>query len=661
MTSQRFPSKRTGATLIEILVVIVIFTFGILAIAQIFPGGLGVLRTTRNNMVATNLARTEMDRVKGQSDQIAEAILSTRYQAGPLGVDVLADVNRRPNDIGPGSVSELRQNGDLVDGSGNVLGPWQYFVGGNVARRIVAEGRPIPSPRYIQGTNTPGSLYGGLMQLQFAPVFTAPGFNTVFVVYGNDLDRRVVEGTPAGRPVQANRDFVYFVNWEGTELALPQGPYRLVAGNPYERRYRVSFSYLVEDNTTNTVSSRDLLTAAIINVPCAAAGQPRVYWNVDLTALVTVGANETFVGLDVDSVRVARLFDEVTVFDTDPAFRDDAAYQYRLLDRSLGLVLFNAQGFNLTERRRRGRVPLQARVDYDVLDWRIIRDDLRIGRSAPTQQKLILNGLKSIRSRDADNLFYTGLGFTVPDGAGGSIERDFIVLDRETGGVFMPSSYRVDYGRGTVSFIDTDGNAANGITAQIVFPGTAAPTAVNAVQGRSVRALYMGRNEWTVQAQKPPTVYRQATDPLLSVGQFYVGGSNQFVGNDLDTRIYFPQSDIGSKVLIGEVWYRDAGGLPARVVRDEEFLVQAPQAGQLNLGYVDIRDKVSDAVAIDFSNGYSVRRVRGASMAIRVLWNPATLALTADPVANLRQFEIWNRNWRVSETETILIKGQDTP
>ncbi len=655
--------KRTGASLIEILVVLVIFTIGILSIAQIFPGGFATLRTTRNNLIATNLARTEIDRIKGQFDQVAEQILATRYVPGPGGVDVSADVTRRPNNIGPGAVTELRANGDLVDSNGTVLGPWQYFVGANVMRRIISEGRPIPSPRFIQGTTTPGSLYGGLLSLQFGPVFTAPGFNSVFVVYGNDLDRRIVENAPAGRPVQNNRDFTFFVTDDGTEMALPQGPYRLdsVTNLPYERQFRVSFSYNVEDTATNQVVSRDLVTAPIVTIPCAALGQPRVYWAVDLNSLVTVGAGETFVGIDVDSVRVARLFDEVTNFDTDPLNRDDASYQYRLLDRNLGLVLFNPQGFNVSEQRRRGRIPMQCRVDYDVLDWRVIRDDFRIGPIASPQQKLILSSIKAKGNFDSDGLTYTGLGFTVPDGSGGTIERDFILLDRETGGIYMPSAYRVDYSSGVVTMLDEDGDATNGVSERILFPGNAASTLLHNLQGRSVRALYMGKAEWSVQALKAPTTYRQASDPLLGIAQFYVGGSNIGVANDIDTRIYFPECDIGKKVIIGEIWYLDSGGAPAKVLRDEEFLIKSPLAGQLNLGYVELKDKVADAVNIDFSNGYSVRRVRGASLGVRVMWNPAALKLTNDVTNNLNLFDRWNRNWRISETETILIKGQDIP
>ena len=48
-------NRRAGTSLVELLVVIVVFLIGILAILQIFPGGLRVLATSRSNAVARQL------------------------------------------------------------------------------------------------------------------------------------------------------------------------------------------------------------------------------------------------------------------------------------------------------------------------------------------------------------------------------------------------------------------------------------------------------------------------------------------------------------------------------------------------------------------------------------------------------------------------------
>ena len=57
--------------------------------------------------------------------------------------------------------------------------------------------------------------------------------------------------------------------------------------------------------------------------------------------------------------------------------------------------------------------------------------------------------------------------------------------------------------------------------------------------------------------------------------------------------------------------------------------------------------------------GYAVRRVKGASVAVRVLWNPAVFQLGTDAAENLERFEVWSRNWRRTTTETFLQRGEN--
>jgi hypothetical protein len=55
--------------------------------------------------------------------------------------------------------------------------------------------------------------------------------------------------------------------------------------------------------------------------------------------------------------------------------------------------------------------------------------------------------------------------------------------------------------------------------------------------------------------------------------------------------------------------------------------------------------------------GYIVSRVRGASMTIRVLNNPAHFNLDPDPATNFVRLEEWSRNWRRHETESYVLGG----
>lgn len=309
------------------------------------------------------------------------------------------------------------------------------------------------------------------------------------------------------------------------------------------------------------------------------------------------------------------------------------------------------------ERRARGRFPLSARVDYDVLDWRNIRDDFRIPSAGPNQQKLILDSIKVKGNRGNDFLTYTGIGIPVPDGAGGTTTSDFVILDRESGGIYAPDSYVVDKSLGIVSFIDTDGIANNGLTAHIIYAGSNTISTIDDVRGRAVRAVYQANGDFALQVMKAASIYYPTESASLGFEQTYVGGSNTTVVVDVPTRLYFPLSDVGKKVVVGEAWYSDGSGIP-QVMREQEFRIEAPRAGDWGAyAYVDIREKAPTATSFDFSRGYAVRRVRGASVEVRVVWNPTTFQLTNDDTVNLDRLGTWMSQNRRVTTESFLMRG----
>lgn len=108
-------TRRNGTTLVELLVVIVVFLIGILAILQIFPGGFKVLQNTRSMAVARQLARAEMERSKSYADTMAEMILDVRYQLGAGFVDIFTDANHFSNDLGHGGEG-MDVNGHVISG-----------------------------------------------------------------------------------------------------------------------------------------------------------------------------------------------------------------------------------------------------------------------------------------------------------------------------------------------------------------------------------------------------------------------------------------------------------------------------------------------------------------------------------------------------------------
>src|SRR5690349_16953781 len=106
--------RTTGTSLIEILVVIVVFLVGILAIVQIFPGGFRLLGLTRNQAMAVQLSRSEIERLKGRTDQLPEMVLPVLRLYTATDVIITADQNRRPNDLGPYGAT-MDSTGTLFD------------------------------------------------------------------------------------------------------------------------------------------------------------------------------------------------------------------------------------------------------------------------------------------------------------------------------------------------------------------------------------------------------------------------------------------------------------------------------------------------------------------------------------------------------------------
>lgn len=603
-------THQRAATLVEILVVIVVFLVGILGVAQIFPRGLSILRTTNNNSVALNLARAEIERLKGQSEQIAEAILPVQYTAG----GVTLDLDQRPSTMFPNGTTAIRQSDGVLLVSGNPVGPWGRYTGANVVRRVIGEGKKVPQPRFVP---MGGGIdqFGAILNLQFGPLFNTNSLT----VYGPDMVRSF-------NPNQRWNSNTFLTDEDGISIAVPQ--------SAVARAYRLEFNYIA--SVSGNFESRTMITT----VPVAAGSQTFVAF-----ALSAISGDPAFQHAEIDTIRVQRLYQQIpvaTAFTTGAA--DDSAFEYKVLDGSLGTLLFNPLGYGYEIQTRRARVPLSARVDYDVFDWRIIREDFR-ALAAGQPFRLALRSLKVKGIAGPDGKINTGLGFTVKNGNGGTSEEDFVLVDLETGGIITPSSYSIDKSNGQVTF---------NTTTRITYTGTTSSEPI-ALTGRRLRALYMGRNEFAVQVSKAAATYVPTSSATVGFKQCYIGATNG-AGDGLPTRLYFPLADIGKKVVIGELWYQDGSGTP-KVVEDQTFVIQAPSASDWQpMAFVDIRELRPAATGFDFSNGYAVRRVRGASVDVRVSWNPASWQLGPD-AENVGRLQTYFQNNRRSLTESFIVRG----
>jgi len=616
-------TRRAGTSLIELLVVIVVFLVGILAILQIFPGGLRILQNTRDQSTARQLSRAEMERLLALSHSLPEAIVGVQYVLGASWVDIVAVSNTSSDELSY-TGNQLLSNGTVIN-NGNNVGPWDRLGAGNRIRRVVGEGGVVPAPRQV------GTSFGGLMLLNFSPIAYDAAFPTLLQIYGNNMSKR--EGTPGFRV----RPWEYFLE----DVEEPTARIYLPRDTVVLRRYRLAMAAWV--NSGGTVSRRTIIDSTIDVPPDPTGGTV----GFDLSAYAALGGGETFVGAEWESIEVARAYLPVATFTANQP------YEYQLLDSRLGVILFNPAGYNYKEPRQGRQVPLVARVNYDVLDWRIIRDEFRVSDQPPYQQRLQIGNLKIQGNRGPDGLTYNGLDVPVADGSGNFVTRDFLLLDMTSGGVYMPDSYQVDKSVGLITYIDV-APGTPGMQMNLILPGQSAPTTVNAF-GRAVRALYQANKEWSVQVMKAPARFNQTFSPP-SIAQYYIGTSGLAGGQP--TRIYFPLADVGRKVVIGEIWYRDLGG-NLHVMRDQDFVIQNAPLDPLG-PYIEIRNADSNAAAFDFNtNGFAVRRVKGASLAVRVLWNPSAFNLTGDPDDNQRRYEQWSRDWRRTLVETFLPQGEN--
>lgn len=612
--------------MIELLVVVVVFMIGVLAIMRIFPTGLRVIATTRASTIANQLAHAEVERIQGRSNSMPEMILPLRNVRVSGQTLTVVDPDRDPNDMGP-ITNRIDRDGMVRDAGDEILGYWPVLSGLNGVRRIIGESGPVPAPRKV------GAVTGGLMVLNYGPI----DFDLIrdnLAVYGGDLVRH--EGAPAvdARVVE----YEYYVEEPEEEEA------KLYLPAETARNYRLAMTAWID-------RSGKLERRQIVNASIAVPASPGDFFEFDLETLFA--ANE-FKGAEFDSIQIAREFARVTNFTSDP-------YEYRLLDPAFGMLLFNPNAHTHVEMRANGeRTPLRARVDYDVMDWRVLKEDFRVP-DGDAQWTLKVGNLLTTTRFTADEQRFTGINIPVQtEGAGlGTTEtRALLVLDLETGGVFLPRSFSVNNSSGVVTFLDTDNDQSNGVQCAVIMPGQTVATEINAT-GRLVRAFSMATGEWGLQIQKAADRFRQVL-ARPGFGECYVGGSAAYFGvtplsaGEALTRIYFPRMDNGKKVSIGQIWYEDSSG-NVKEIAAQDFLIQGSPADSVGLPYIDIRTVASDAVEFNFDlYGYAVKNVRGASVSVRVAWNTAPLRLTADMDRNAQIFNEWGRNWTRFSTEAYI-------
>jgi len=727
----------SGTSLVELLVVIVVFLIGILAIVQIFPGGIRILAQTKDETIANTLAHRELDRVRVFQNSLPEQIESIYYpnNGTPNSLSVGIAVDRSSDDLGPFGQDTIQLvphtaapssgqnpfnagyaawNGgsnapigggvptwDLYDSSGDDLGPVPYGLGANNVNRVIGEGRVVPAPVHV------GNSYGALLPLEFGPAVwhASSTSGTSLAVYGNDLDK--IEAAPTGT----------IVNASGTTVSAP------VDGGYVYPGYSVSsYQYYLDDSNPSdpflyipvtdvtiahtfklTLVANIVLTGGAIvqrtflvlpnitaTIPASPPAVGGMYFVCELNKTspppyIPLNSGETLSSVDFDTVRLARVFDQVTYGNPWNTNRNadgtpQNPYQYMLTDidptntdakrDTLGMLLINPLAYGYVEQTKNGQsILLQARVDYDVFDWRILKEDFKAPDTSPYQYQLSVGNLKHHYGYEPDGTLFLGMGFETPneDGTAWDFEkRDVVVVDLATGGVITKAAlggFEVNYSIGMLRF-----NPVNPVSSPTtpclyeVMPSTnggGTPVAVP-ISGLTLRVYYMSNGEWSTQLLKSAANYQIVTSPtaVLMPGQIYLAGPSSLLGTNGDPTIHFPTSDVGATVTFDELWYDASNSSAPEVMNGQSFIVK-PADFHHATAYIALTDIDPYATGADFSNNYAVRGVKGLSLSVRVLWNPGFMTFDGSNVAGnvstvLNQ---WGRGWRHVTTEGVLQRG----
>ncbi|MER3495490.1 MAG: hypothetical protein C4320_00875 [Armatimonadota bacterium] len=529
----------------------------------------------------------------------------------------------------------------------------------------------IGANRFLAPTGAGAPIEGGLVALQYGPMDFDPNSPQSAVqlsVYGPNMSR--VDGPRLGdpfNPVDVPTPAEYRISDPGSADAL------LTLPADTSGSFRLSLAAYF--NIGGAVVRREITDLPPIFVTANANKFEAFNFRL-IPGLVPTGA--TFVGVDLETVQVARNFDRLP---SATAFDPDNSFQYKLVSGNFGFILFNSsrKGYDYYQVQSSSRQAFPVRINYDVYDWRILHEDFVVPSQEgyadagnpnatgtigqPATLRLAVTPMKSTSLPGADGLRLDGIEFLLnprdgydPRPTSDPASDHFILLDLETGGVFYESfggqrMIEVNKSTGLIRFpVSTNGRASG----RLYLPdGTSVAVPM---EGRSVRALYMGRDEWAMQVLRAPAHYTRffpatATDRPGN-GTYYIGGTG---AGGFATRLYFPLIDRGRKVSVTRIAFLAGGNRDSLEAVDAVLKTDANDP--LGLPFLDIRDVNGNATGFDLQTGFPVRDVRGASAAVRVFHNDTKFRLTSDGAANVRAFERYLRLWKVDTKETYLTDG----
>lgn len=665
-TGQR---RSAGFSVVEVLVVLVVLLIGILAIARLFPGGFLTIQRTGEQTGAQGLVAQQIEAQKNLPS-VSEGILA-----------VLPDAqgNLIPqNNIHPDTLTDYT----AANRPPNVAAGQEYFFSNaNIYRYVKGEVVRIP----IATPNPDNGAFGAPYMLQMGPVenqFTSVnGVPTDrILVYGPVMERIIQSsqssafGPPAMPDIQ--NEAQYAIDFDRLQIAFyprAASPARPAPNN--FRRFVFQYDYYADDGNGGTIV-RTVLNREILVPDVDTQGDPenlRPIWQ-PIFDTVNNPLPPDFVAFRRDSEEVSRRFRLVlaqpvlnrdNTVNAPPVWTDDP-YEYcwytpqEINNANVGVLLFNPLGRTTNIRTSTGTRAFEARVDYQTFDNHIIREDRQVPNQAPYDIKLSLPFVLTQGEAMDNQQIYNGI--FCGDGTNTNLAQSpsILIYNANTG---FPAGNLT--GRCDPNALNTN-NPDRGRVRFTLEPRTgtvrllAEDVEANGLRSANLRFFYRVQKDWAMQILKANARYVQAPAPnQMNYRSFYVGGSVQGVG--VATRIYFPISEAGKTVVLGEYWVRtNLVGTPGEFKRfaGETYQITDRRVEfdpTLNLPYIDLTTLHPEAATEAWQltaaqTGLAVNNVQGASLKARVIWRGSTQRTTeADGTTS------FTARWRKLENETIIM------
>lgn len=671
-------SSERGASLVEIMVVLVILLIGVFLAIRIFPTGFGTLRASENRTGATRLAERLMSLAKGDAaENLPQGVLPAYADLNTQ--KLVVDTSQDPDDL-------------TLDRKA-VRNP--YFEDINRFRYIKGEQIKVPLP--TAGTLTSDKI-GSYYTVKFGPMYMAYDVGNVKVglrdsapsadgsqdgLYSSFLSVRGAALTPirgeSRNGVNAARALrgpqTYIIDYGGDEDgdgAAIMFAARPVPNSPLPprarafRTFRASFSYEDDDDNFETA------TGIIIEVADGATPtwqQVRVRNPSDKEPDPPYARN-----ILPGSITVTREFDRIGY---QQAWDTDDPYQYKLAsdnlsdesgtiftDANIGALMFNPAGANYSEQTPYGQRAFTAFVDYAVLDWHIIRDDIEVPSVSTGTSNLIpirttLYPIKESGDPQPDLSVYYNI-FRDPN-PGNATDLVVVNLSNPGSGPLKVGSYRKPE---TDDDILVDYNPRGGS----YRTGTLYVNTSRVPRGSQLRVLYQAEGDWAVALQK---AYEQYQNPMPRINGVptpierpVANAYDQFGidGQTAGTRavVYFPGCDLGKSVTLS-IQFQDQNSEwhrldPIQVTLDTPEYVT--RNGQRVLGYASAelnpsgvgksyipllqQDAFNNRLQWRVSGPNGIGVAYGSSVKARVIWH------------DTGQTDATTSRWRVQELDSNL-------